>query len=97
MCSGFKWFYYKILVNFQENNLRILNEAKKGKRGILRFTERKLDGDVTTAKVGRARLRAHIHAFAIGYSHLLFLQYGCFGFRFFNLLLVLVAAVLSAI
>ena len=33
-------------------------KAKKEKRGVLRFTERKTEGEVTTSKVGRARLRA---------------------------------------
>ena len=36
-----------------------LIKARKEKRGVLRFTERKLEGEVTISKLCRARLRAH--------------------------------------
>jgi len=36
-------------------------KARKEKRGVLRFTERKLEGDVTISKLCRARLRTQLN------------------------------------
>jgi hypothetical protein len=39
----------------------IIGGDKKRKKGIVRFAEKKLEGDVTISNVCRAILRAHMH------------------------------------
>jgi hypothetical protein len=46
---------------FTLNSVSIYQGEKplKKKKGVLHFAERKLEGDVTISRVGRARLRTH--------------------------------------